>query len=135
MTEVNYFQVLCLFWATLGIGSRILMGIFGERWKRWELGRAYARQKPKWLYVAGTLGLALIAYTWYAAFTLGIDYGWIMAVFVSLTSVKMCMLIFRYDRFRTFAVMALNDRLKMRWLNAAVLFFSVVCIWMAFYLY
>ena len=135
MDNLNYFQILCLFWAALGIGSRILMGAMGARWKRWELQSAYSAQKPKWIYLAGVLGLALIAYTWYAVFTMEVMHSWIIAVFVTLTGVKIYLLLFQYTRFRNFVTKMLNDKNKMLRLNLAVLMFSVLCIGMAVFLY
>ncbi len=135
MSELNYFQVLCLFWAALGIGSRVLMALFGERWKRWEMTGAYGERKPEWLYVIGLAGLLLIGYTWYAVFTMQISYSWIIALFVSLTGIKIYMLLFRYDAFRQFVATMLGDRKKMMQLNIAVVVFSLACIGMAVFLY
>ncbi|MHB2156244.1 hypothetical protein ACX8XN_17860 [Calditrichota bacterium GD2] len=135
MKQLNYFQILCLFWAALGIGSRVLMAVMGNRWKEWELNSAYREEKPKWLYAVGVLGLALIAYTWYAVFTLQVAYSWIIAALVSVTGIKIYMALFRYSQFREFVVRILNDRRRMRQLNVAVLIFSALCVVMAFFLY
>lgn len=37
MNKLNYFQLLCLFWAALGFGSRLFMSLLGERWNKWEM--------------------------------------------------------------------------------------------------
>jgi len=135
MTRLNYFQLLCLLWALLGMGSCLLMGLLGRRWNNWELEKAYGRRKPKWLIGGGLSGMLLIAYTWYAVFSLGIAHGWIMAVLISLTAVKIYMLIFRYAEFREFVKATLNSKRKMLRLNLAVLSFSVICLLMALFLY
>ncbi len=63
MEQVNYFQILCLFWAALGIGSRILMKMLGTRWKKWELTSAYSSKRPRWVVWISVLGFLLIVYT------------------------------------------------------------------------
>ncbi len=135
MFEMNYFQVLSLFWAALGIGSRLLMFTFGERWNNWELENAYRKEKPKWIYLVGTLGLLLIIYTWYSVIVHAVAYSWIIALLISLTGVKIFMLLFQYNKFRTFVVKILKDKSKMRLLNSSVVAFSFVCVAMAFFLY
>jgi len=134
MADLNYFQLLCFFWAVLGIGSRILMRVLGARWKTWELENAYSKQKPKWLYVVGVFGLILIGYTWFAVVTMEVPYSWIIAVFVSLTAIKIYLLMFQYDQFRAFVTLMLNDEKKMMMLNIAVLLFSMACVAMAVFL-
>ncbi len=135
MARLNYFHGLCLFWALLGIGSRILMGVFQQRWIAWEMERAYGPQKPGWLFFVSLAGWGVIAYTWYAVFTTDIAYDWILAVFVSFTGVKIFILLFRYDKFRFFLSGMLSDRKKMLWLNVSVLLFSLACVGMALFVY
>ncbi|NOX67441.1 MAG: hypothetical protein GXO85_16975 [Chlorobi bacterium] len=135
MLEMNYFQIISLFWAALGIGSRLLMFTFGERWNNWELENAYRKEKPKWIYLVGALGLLLIIYTWYSVFVYPVAYSWIIALLISLTGVKIFMLMFQYNKFRTFVAMMLKDKNKMRLLNGSVVVFSFTCITMALFLY
>ncbi|VAX20435.1 hypothetical protein MNBD_IGNAVI01-3066 [hydrothermal vent metagenome] len=135
MFELNYFQILCLFWAALGIGSRLLMITLGEGWNKWETEKAYRKDKPKWIYLVCAAGLLLIAYTWYSVFAIPVDYSWIIASLVSLTAIKILMLLFRYDEFREFVALTLNNKNKMNLLNGAVVTFSFVCVAMALFLY
>ncbi len=135
MFEMNYFQVLCLFWAILGIGSRIIMITLGEHWNRWELENAYGKEKPKWVYLVGTLGILLIIYTWYSVFANPVTYSWIIASLISLTAIKIFMLLFQYDKFRDFVEETLNDKNKLALLNSSVAVFSLICIAMALFLY
>lgn len=135
MLEMNYFQIISLFWAALGLASRLLMFTFGEHWKNWELENAYRKEKPKWIYLVGTLGLLLIIYTWYSVFVYPVPYSWIIALLISLTGVKIFMLLFQYNKFRTFVVIMLKDKNKMRLLNGAVIVFSFICVAMALFLY
>ncbi len=135
MIETNYFQILSLFWAAIGIGSRILMITFGERWNEWELKNAYRKVKPKWIYVVGISGLMLIGYTWYSVIFYSVDYSWIIASLVSLTAIKIFFLLFKYDKFRAFAKETLNNKKNSALLNGGVAAFSIVCAAMAFLLY
>lgn len=135
MAELNYFQILSLSWAALGIGSSLLMITFGERWNEWKLQTAYRKEKPKWVYFIAVAGFAIIVYTWYSVFVHPVDYGWIFASFISLTAIKLFALLFQYDKFRQFVETMLNDKRKMTLLNGAVVAFSFVWIAMAFFLY
>ena len=136
MANVNFFSLLCFFWALIGIGSRVIMGIMGrEGWNKWELNQAYTEKKPRWIYLFGGFTILLIGYTWYRVFTSDIQYDWIIAALVSLTGIKVSTILFKYDQFRKFAVMLLGDRKKMLKLNISIIIFSIVLIWMGLYLY
>ena len=135
MNKLNYFQLLCLFWAALGFGSRLFMSLLGERWNKWEMEKAYSAKKPGWLYAVGISGIALIGYTWFAVFTMEITYSWIIATLISLTAIKLYMLLFQYNKFRAFVVKILHNRKRMLLLNMTVLLFSAACIGMAVCLY
>ncbi len=135
MARWNYFRILCLLRAVPGIGTRLLMGLLGRRWNNREPEKAYGRRKPEWLTGVCLSGMLLIAYTWYAVFSLDIAHGWIMAMLISLAAVKIYMLIFRYDEFREFVKATLNNKREMFRLNLAVLVFSALCLAMALFLY
>lgn len=132
---MNYFKVLCFLWAVIGIGSRIIMGIMGESWKEWELGSAYASQRPKIITFIGIVGYLLVIFTWYMVFTTSVSMSWIIATLISLTVIKISTILFKYDAFRAFAVKTLNDERKMRTLNITVLIYSVILIGMGVFLY
>ncbi len=135
MRNWNYFQILCFFWAFVGIASRIVMIFLGKKWVRWELESAYGKEKPVWLYAAGAFAVIIIGYSWFMVFTTEIKYSWIITALVSLTIIKVYMLIFQYDKFRKFAVNILNDKKKMLQLNILVILFSLVFISMGVFLY
>ncbi len=131
----NYFKVICFLWAALGIGSRIAMGMMGEKWSKWELGKAYASKKPSWIYVVGALGYLLVAYTWYQVVVTDVPHSWAIAALISLTVIKISALIFDYETFRSFAAMMLKDKAKMQMLNVSVLILSAGLIAMGVFLY
>lgn len=135
MTNLNFFSLLCFFWALVGIGSRIIMAFMGEKWNQWELNNAYAKKKPTWIYLIGGLMIFLIGFTWYQVFTTDVKYDWIIAALVSLTGIKVSTLLFQYDQFRKFVAMMLSDKKKMLMLNVSVVIFSIVLIWMGIYVY
>ncbi|OHD34038.1 MAG: hypothetical protein A2Y31_09155 [Spirochaetes bacterium GWC2_52_13] len=132
---MNYFAIVCLVWAGIGIATRILMMAYGERWNRWEMTHAYAVQRPRWVLVVAGVGIAFIAFTWYKVFTTDVPYSWIIATLVSLTSIKLSALLFQYDKFRTFASEILNDRHKKMKLTVSVALMSIVLLAMGFQLY
>jgi uncharacterized membrane protein YdcZ (DUF606 family) len=133
--EFNYFSYLCFVWAAVGVVTRVLMVTMGDRWNKWEMERAYASQKPAWIYAVGVLGLFVIALTWYQVFNLDVRYSWIMAVFVSLTTVKLSALLFKYDQFRQFASETLSNPQKMKKLNISVLTISIIFIALGLFVY
>ncbi|MBV1759027.1 MAG: hypothetical protein KMY55_14455 [Dethiosulfatibacter sp.] len=133
--EFNYFSYLCFIWAAVGIITRVLMVTMGDRWNKWEMEKAYASQKPVWIYVIGVVGLFVIAWTWYQVFNLNVQYSWIMAVIVSLTTIKLSALLFKYDQFRQFASETLNNPKKMKKLNISVLTISIIFIALGVFVY
>ncbi|MDP3387053.1 MAG: hypothetical protein Q8S24_07455 [Eubacteriales bacterium] len=133
--EFNYFSYLCFTWAAAGVVTRVLMVTMGDRWNKWEMERAYSSQKPAWIYAVGVLGLFVIALTWYQVFNLDVRYSWIMAVFVSLTTIKLSALLFKYDQFRQFASETLSNPQKMKKLNISVLTISIIFIALGLFVY
>lgn len=132
---MNFFAILCFFWAAIGIGSRIAMAVMGRRWKDWELGKAYTEKKPAWLYVLIVFGTALIVITWIMVFVQDVNYSWIIAVLITLTSVKLGMFLFKYDEFRSFVSRVLSQGRKMALINAAVLVLAAGLIGMGLFVY
>lgn len=133
--EFSYFSYFCFIWAAVGIVTRILMVTMGEKWNKWEMEKAYASQKPTWIYIIVILGLFMIALTWYQVFNLNVQYSWIMAVIVSLTTIKLSALLFKYDQFRQFASETLNNPKKMKKLNISVLIISIIFIALGVFVY
>lgn len=133
--SMNFFTILCFFWAAIGIGSRIGMAVMGRRWKDWELGKAYTEKKPAWLYAFIVFGIALIVVTWSMVFVQDVHYSWIIASLITLTSVKLGMFLFNYDEFRSFVSRVLSERKKMAMLNMGVLVLAVGLIGMGLFVY
>jgi protein-S-isoprenylcysteine O-methyltransferase Ste14 len=133
--EFNYFSYLCFVWAAVGVITRVLMVTMGDRWNKWEMEKAYASKKPGWIYVIALLGLIMIAVTWYQVFNLDVRYSWIMAVIVSLTTVKLSALLFKYDQFKQFASETLSNPQKMKTLNVSVLMISIIFIALGVFVY
>ncbi|GAB6109910.1 hypothetical protein [Fusibacter bizertensis] len=69
---MNYFKAICLVWAIIGIGSRIIMGVMGEKW---ELNSAYKAQKPKLINALGGIAYGVVIYTWILVFKLDVAYS------------------------------------------------------------
>lgn len=132
---LNYFQVICFIWALIGVGSRIIMGIMGDKWKTWELNSAYSEKKPKILTLIGLLGYALVGFTWYKVFESGVENSWIIAALTTVTLIKISVILFNYNKFRTFAKNTLNHKKKMAQLNMGVIIFSIILLLMGIYLY
>lgn len=132
---MNFFAALCFFWAAIGIGSRIGMALMGKRWKDWELGKAYTEKKPAWLYVLIIFGAALIITTWVMVFTQDVKYSWIIAVLITLTSVKLGMFMFKYDEFRAFVSRVLSEGKRIAMINTAVLVLAAGLIGMGLFVY
>ncbi|MGM0432377.1 MAG: hypothetical protein ACQEQU_06665 [Spirochaetota bacterium] len=132
---MSFFAGVCYIWALVGIGSRIAMGVMGNRWKTWEVENAYSEGRPAWVSVVAVLGIGLIAFTWFKVFTSDVAHGWILAVLISLTGIKAVMFIFKYNQFREFVIKVLQDRKRFMTLNVVVVAFSAVLILMGIFLY
>ena len=133
--KFNYFSYLCFIWAIIGITTRILMAVYGERWNKWEMDQAYKEVKPKWIYLISLLGILLVAFTWYQVFNLDVEYSWIIALLLSLTLVKISALLFNYEKFRAFASETLNNPKKKLRLNISVFIVSIVMILLGLFIY
>lgn len=129
------FKGICFFWAGIAIVSRIAMGVMKEKWKDWEVNSAYTQKKPVWIYVIALSGIVLIGLIWFSYFYYSIDYGWILALLISLTLVKILNLLFNYNQFREFVRKALDNKQKMLRLNVSVLFLAAALILMGIFLY
>ncbi len=132
---MNYFGVICFVWALIGIGSRIIMALMGEKWNEWELNSAYASEKPKILNIVGAAGYLIVILTWYMVIVSDVEYSWIIAVLISATVIKISTVLFNYKVFRKFVSKMLNDKKKMFQLNLGVLIYSVILIFMGIFLY
>jgi len=130
-----FFKLLCFLWAAIGIISRLFMYIMGEQWKTWEMNKAYKAKKPWYINLIALISYIIVIYSWYNVFALQVAYSWIIACLVTLTTVKVSILLLNYDGFRSFASTTLNDKKKMLQLNVGVLVFSVVLIGMGIFLY
>ena len=135
MFEINYFQFICFLWAALGIGSRIVMLVMGEKWAKWEVSSAYTQNKPKWIYPVGVIGYFLVILTWYQFFVTDIKYSWMVAVLITVTTIKITVLLFNYKAFHNFLVSMLKDKKKMLQLNIGVVLLSCVLVLMGVFLY
>jgi len=132
---MNYFKILCFVWAFIGIGSRIIMGIMGEKWKEWELNSAYKTKRPAAISILLVIGIVIVIYTWIQVILTDVHLSWIIALLVSMVVIKIGSLIFNYNGFRQFASDMLNSKRKMMTLNAGVIVYSIVLVFMGIYLY
>jgi hypothetical protein len=131
----NYFSYLCFIWAIIGIATRILMTVYGERWNKWEMNHAYKAEKPKWIYFIAIVGILLVGVTWYQVFNLNVAYSWVIALLLSLTLIKISVLLFNYEKFRVFAAETLNNPRKKLRLNISVFILSIIMILLGLFLY
>lgn len=132
---MNYFAIVSFVWAGIGIATRILMVAYGERWNRWEMTHAYAVQRPRWVVFIAGAGIVFIAFTWYKVFTTDVNHSWILAALVSLTSIKLSVLLFQYEKFRAFASDILNNKHKKMKLTVSVALMAIVLLVMGLRLY
>lgn len=56
---MNFFSILCFFWALVGLVSRFFIIKMGKKWNDWELDKAYTETKPKWIYFLGIFSIVL----------------------------------------------------------------------------
>lgn len=132
---MNYFKILCFIWALIGIVSRIIMSVMGDKWKEWELNSAYKSKRPPSITIIALLGYLLVIVTWYMVWLTRIEKSWIIAALTSLIAIKISSIIFNYDSFRAFASKTLNNKRKMQILNIGVIIYSLVLLFMGLLIY
>jgi hypothetical protein len=122
-------------WAAIGILSRVAMAVMKEKWAVWEENSAYKAQRPAWVVVVSVLGYGMIAATWLVYILAGVPYGWVLAVLITLTAVKISSLMFNYGKFRAFLKETLANKQKMMRLNVSVIILSAGLIALGIFLY
>lgn len=130
-----YFSILCYFWAAIAIISRIAMFVMKDNWDKWETEKAYSEKKPSWVYIVCIIGIALIFATWYVYLKYNVNLGWILSILITLTSVKISNILFKYDKFRIFVIETLSNKSKMMKLNVSVIVLSIILIFMGIFIY
>jgi len=135
MLDGTYFKFLAFFWAAIVIISRIAMAVMGSKWKKWEMSGFYSEKKPFYINLIGIFGIGLVIFTWIMVFYVKNSFGWILAILLSLTVIKVSTLMFNYRAFREFASRTLNDKQKMKKLNIVVLILAAALVLMGIFLY
>lgn len=133
--ELNFFNITCFAYAGFAFITRLLIFIYKERWNQWELNKAYSKEKPAWIYFAAIFSVLFVLFSWYKVWFSNIEYGWVLAVLLSITLIKISQLLFNYDRFREFAAKSLYDKGRMLLINFGVITYAIALILMGIYLY
>lgn len=133
---MNYFQVLSFIFGAILILTRPAIHFFPKQWNAFELNTAYTEKQPRWVWIVGFFGLALIALTWYMHFTAGIPYSIVITLILTLTLVKTSQVLFNYKQFRAFVVRVLEkDRKTLAMINILAALLGVGCLLIGFFLY
>lgn len=98
-----YFKILSIVLGTIMILKLPLVHIYPEKWNQFELGVAYTKEKPKWVWIVGIIGILIIIITWYLYLNSQVKYSFIPTLTVTITLIKIFQLLFRYQKFRNFA--------------------------------
>jgi hypothetical protein len=133
--ELNFFNITCFVYAGFTLMTRLPIIFFQDEWNQWELNKAYRKEKPAWINIAAIFSVLFVLFSWYKAWSSNIEYGWILAVLLSITLIKISQLFFNYDQFREFAATTLYNKDKMLVINLGVFVFAIVLILMGIYLY
>ena len=128
---MNYFQVLAIAFGGILILVRPIMHLFPRRWAEFEMSKAYTERQPAWVWAAGVLGVALVAFTWYRQITAPVPYSIIITLAITLTLVKLSQVLFNYKQFRAFAEKALTrDRSVLAKITAGTVLLGFVLLGM-----
>jgi len=133
--ELNFFNITCFAYAGFALMTRLPIIFFNKEWNQWELTKAYSKEKPAWINVVTIFSVLFVLFSWYKAWTSSIEYGWILAAFLTFTLIKVSQLLFNYDQFREFAAATLYNKDKMLIINLGVFAFAMVLSLMGIYLY
>lgn len=133
---MNYFKVFSFIWGILMICVRALIHFLPKQWNDFELNKAYSQGKPTWINYIGGVSLGIVGMTWYMELTTDIDLSWILSLLISLTLIKVSMLLFRYDAFRDFVKKALlEDRRIINQINIVSVILGVTLIGLSIFIY
>ncbi len=130
-----FFKIVCFIWAAIGIVSRIAMAVMKEKWAVWEENSAYKSERPAWVVVVSAFGFCMIAAAWLVYILAGVPYGWVLAVLITLTAIKISSLLFNYNKFREFLKETLASKQKMMRINVSVIVLSAGLIALGIFLY
>ena len=132
---MNYYSILCFFWAFIALLCRFFIYRKSAEWKEWELQKAYPTTKPVWVNFVAVFGILLVIFTWYHVLTYSVANSWIIAVLITITLFKAFKLLFKYSQFREFVVRTLNDTKRWKLINILVTCFAIGLILMGIFLY
>ncbi len=134
--KINYFVILCFFWAFIGILTRIIIFILGKRWNKWEENKVYSKKKPIWLYLVGVFAVSIVIYTWYMVATNNVRFSWIIALLLTFILIKVFVQVFNYSKFREYVKKVMNDEKIFRKINVGVFIYSLILVFLGvFYLF
>ena len=135
MDNLNYFSLLCFVWAFIALGSRAIILYLGEHRNKWELQKVFSLKKPGWIYSVAVISVLTVGYTWLQVWFAGIRYSWIIAALITLTLIKVFMVLFNYQEFHSFVKEIQKSRQKLTKFSFAVTLFVIACVLMGIYLY
>lgn len=135
MEARTYFKLLSILFGAIMVLKLPMVHAFPKQWNRFELGVAYTKEKPRWVWLVGGLGVGLILVTWYIYLISRVAYALLPTILLTITLIKIFQLLFRYQQFRSFAEkVTLKDRHFLLWLNVATLFIGLVLLYVGLFL-
>lgn len=109
---MNYFQILGMGFGLVAFLKPLYMHILPWDENKF-IAKAYSEKRPAWVLVAATIGLLLVAFTWYMELTTDIKYSLFISILFSLTALKAVVFIFDYKKFQKWvAGMLANNKGK-----------------------
>lgn len=108
-----YFRVLSVFLGALMTLGGLGISLFPRQAKQWA-EKLYPEMCPRWLMMASTVALALLAWTWYRLFNSVSIYAFSVTLVLSLTASKIALSALFYKKFHKITMALLEELLALR---------------------
>jgi len=122
-----YFQWICFFLGGMVLLSGLWIGFCGESYKKIAL-RFLPEKRSLWILVVSLVMFAWIVFTWYQFFQTPTAITFIVTFIFSLSLIKLFAVLFKYQRYREFALRFLEVDATLLKVFAALYFSLGACL-------
>ena len=106
---MNYFKILGIIFGLIAMLKPFYMHILPWDENKF-IAKAYSKKRPKWIVPVASIGLLLVAFTWYKELTTDIPYSLVITIIFSLTAIKALLFIFDYEKFQKWVAGMLAEK-------------------------
>lgn len=121
-------------------GAALIKGLVGlvahEKLYSWAQKHYSAKEKSFTVVLLLIYGVGVLGLTWYATLFDYVKYGWVLTVFISLSSIKLFGIVFKWEATsQKFVKFIKNDGVKLKILDFVVIGLGVIFLLLGLFVY